>query len=369
MATVTKRTQNGKVTWLVRWVDPAGRQRKKSWNRKTDADRHLTNLSHSLLTGAYVDPSSGRVTVGEWAQHWLATQVHLKESTLDGYRSLLRCHVEPVWGTTPLGAVTHSAVGGWVASLTASGLSASRVRHAHRVLSLILASAVKDQRIVRNPADDVNLPRIRRKEKRFLTHAEVAALADAAGRDRLIVLVLAYCGLRFGELAALRAQRVDLMRRRIHVTESVTEVGAGLAWSDPKRYRSRSVPIPRFIADQLAVHLAGKAPDDLVFTAAGGGVLRNRNFRGRYFDRAAAAIGMPGLTPHEMRHTAASLAIADGADAGDVQTILGHRSAAMTLDVYRHQFKDRLDDVADRLDRSARAAQEMPSREAFPGTG
>jgi len=109
---------------------------------------------------------------------------------------------------------------------------------------------------------------------------------------------------------------------------------------------------PRFLADELADHLAGKAPGDLVFTAPEGGVLRNTNFRPRFFDPAAEKVGLLGLTPHELRHTAASLAIAAGANVKAVQLMLGHASGAMTLDIYAGLFADDLDAVADRLDRA-----------------
>jgi integrase len=120
-----------------------------------------------------------------------------------------------------------------------------------------------------------------------------------------------------------------------------------------KNHQRRSVPIPRFVADELAAQLAGKAPGDLVFTAPEGGVLRNTNFRPRFFDPAAEKAGLAELTPHELRHTTASLAVAAGANVKAVQQMLGHASAAITLDVYAGLFADDLDGVADQLDRVA----------------
>ena len=117
-----------------------------------------------------------------------------------------------------------------------------------------------------------------------------------------------------------------------------------------KNHQRRTVPVPRFLAQELAVVVDGKSPEDLVFIAPGGGVLRNTNFRPRFFDRAARAAGLEGLTPHELRHTAASLAVAAGANVKSVQQMLGHASAAMTLDVYAGLFGDDLDAVAVRLD-------------------
>jgi integrase len=114
--------------------------------------------------------------------------------------------------------------------------------------------------------------------------------------------------------------------------------------------------MPRFLADDLATHVAGSSPDELVFVGARGGVLRNLNFRRDVFDRAATAAGLEGLTPHELRHTAASLAVASGASVKAVQRMLGHASAAMTLDVNAGLFEDDLDGVADRMDALGRAA-------------
>ncbi|WP_342716080.1 site-specific integrase [Geodermatophilus amargosae] len=106
--------------------------------------------------------------------------------------------------------------------------------------------------------------------------------------------------------------------------------------------------------EELHRHLEGRGPDDLLFTGLrGGGVLRNRIFRRAGFDRAAAAVGLEGLVPHELRHTAASLAVSSGANVKAVQRMLGHASAALTLDTYADLFDDDLDAVADRLDDAA----------------
>jgi len=113
------------------------------------------------------------------------------------------------------------------------------------------------------------------------------------------------------------------------------------------------VPFPRFLTEPLAQLVDGKAPDNLVFTSPDGLVLRNTNFRHRVFDPAARQAGLTGLTPHELRHTAASLAVAAGANIKAVQQMLGHASAAMTLDVYAGLFADDLDSVAERLDAAA----------------
>jgi integrase len=218
----------------------------------------------------------------------------------------------------------------------------------------MLEDAVKDSRLARNPAAGVDLPRLPKSERRYLTHAQLAELADGSGPHRLLVLVLGYTGLRWGEAAAIRVRRVDPLRGRIAIVESVVDVNGQLIFGPPKTHQHRTVVVPRFLREELTQQISGKSPEDLLFSSLTGTPLRVSNVRRRWFDRAAAAAGIPGLTPHELRHTAASLAIASGANVKAVQSMLGHAKAAMTLDLYGHLFGDELDALADRLD-AARA--------------
>jgi integrase len=357
MASVEKVQRNGRAVYQTRWRDPEGRQRKRSFTRKADADRHRAIVEAELLRGTYVDPAAGKVTVGEYAAVWLARQPQLQPSTRARYADIIRVHIDPALGRVPLARLERSTVAAWVAKLTGAGLAGATVRHIHRVLAMILSSAVADGRITRNVVAGVPLPRAAGRTKRFLTHEQVAALAEAAGEYGLLVRVLSYTGLRFGEAAALRVADVDPLRRRLTVAASVTEVNGRMVFGDPKSHHSRSVPIPASLVAELAAACAGKRPADLVFTAPEGGVLMLHNWRRRVFDPAARAAGLDGLTPHELRHTAASLAVAAGANVKAVQRMLGHASAAMTLDVYSGLFDDDLDTVAERMDQAATAAR------------
>jgi integrase len=166
----------------------------------------------------------------------------------------------------------------------------------------------------------------------------------------------AYTSLRWGEMAALRVLRVDFLRRRVLVAESVTPVGGVMTFGPTKGHERREVPLPRFLLEDLPQHVAGRAPNDLVFTCGRGAVMRSQTFQRAALTRAASELGAPGFHPHELRHTAASLAIASGADIKVVQQMLGHKSATMTLNQYGHLFGDRLDVVADAMD-AARAPQ------------
>jgi integrase len=253
-------------------------------------------------------------------------------------------------------AEQHSDVTAWISELSGGLLAPATVRYVYRVFMLLLDAAVKDGLLYRNPGVGVRLPKVSASEKRFLTAQQVDDLADAAGSYRLVILTLAYCGIRWGEMAALRVGKVDPVRGRLEIDDAVTEVKGHLEWGAPKSHQRRSVPMPRFLADDLARHIAHKQPEDLVFVGIRGGVLRNLNFRRDVFDDAAEAAGLNGLTPHELRHTAASLAVASGANVKSVQRMLGHASAAMTLDVYSGLFDDDLDAVAERMDEVGRAA-------------
>jgi len=191
----------------------------------------------------------------------------------------------------------------------------------------------------------------------FLTHTQVEQLARACPGYELFVLVLAYTGMRWGEATAVRVRRVDLVKRRIEVVHTAVELNGEMSYGTQKTHQRRSVPVPRSLVDALARHIADKRPDDLVFTTPRGDVMRNHNFRSRVFVPAAQQSGLPGLTPHDLRHTAASLAVQAGANVKAVQRMLGHASAAMTLDVYAGLFNDDLDAVADRLDAAAALAR------------
>jgi integrase len=380
MPSIERRQRAGKPVWRAHYRTPTGLQRNKTFNRKVDAERFLATIEATKVAGTYVDPALARITLGEWAEVWLGAQAHLKATTLERYAGILREHIVPVWGKVPLAKISHRDVQAWVSTLATPPRSPSTVRKIHRVMSLILDLAVRDGRLSRNVAEKINLPRPIRTEQRYLTIEQVEQLANECGYPstfskhrpyperncetyRLVVLFLAYTGVRFGEMAALKVGRLDLRRRRAVIAESVTVVqGKGFVWSAPKTHSRREVPLPAFLAEQLAPLVEDKARDELVFPSVrSGGPIRATHFRRGHFDAAAKALGLPGLHPHELRHTAASLAIASGADVKVVQQMLGHSSATMTLDTYGHLFDDRLDEVSSALDRARKSAG-LPAR-------
>jgi integrase len=250
--------------------------------------------------------------------------------------------------------------------MVAEGKSATTVRKSFFALHAMLQAAVADRRLAYNPAQDVPLPAEQHGEQRFLSPSEVATLADVIDpRYRALVLVAVYGGLRFGELAALRRGRADLLRGRVMVAETLVDVAGVLTFGPPKTRNSvRVVPLPRLVVAELDEHLSryvDKDADALVFTSPQGRPLRRSLFRRRVWTAAASKAGLGGLRFHDLRHTFVAVSIAAGADPKKVSVRAGHSSVAFTLDRYGHLYEDAEDQVTARLDALLDAAPAAPT--------
>ncbi|MFB8145997.1 tyrosine-type recombinase/integrase [Microbacterium sp. NPDC056003] len=235
------------------------------------------------------------------------------------------------------------------------------------ILAAILDIAVRDRRLADNPARGVKLPKKRPKPRVYLTHRQVSELAQHA-RYPEVIYFLAYTGLRWGEATGLRVRDVDLNRRRVTVYENAVLVNGQMHVGSPKTHASRAVRYPEFLDPVIRPLLAGKDSMNLLF-GDGTDYLRLPNSRDGWFAKAVKRAQrddptFPRVTPHDLRHTAASLAISAGANVKAVQRMLGHASAAMTLDTYADLFDDDLDAVATALsqarNRSIHAATQAP---------
>ena len=362
----------GKVSrWRVRWVDDTGQEHTKVFRHKDIAQSYLDKMTADVVKGEYVSPRTSSVTFGVVASEWLESKAAKAPKTVAGYRSLLDKLILPRWRDTKLKDITHAEVQRWISGLSVDGsvrtegkgLSASRVIQTHQCMSAILKYSIRTERLSKNAATGVQLPRKGSVEHRYLTHAQLLKLADVLDDEsRLewgskvgtLTLVLGYCGLRTGEARALRVR--DVRDHKITVRASVTKVdGMGYVEGDTKTHRTRWVPVPAFLWERLEYLAVGHSPDDaLVFPGRDDGYLTDFEYR-RWFDLGAKKIGVPGLTPHELRHTCASLAISAGANIKAVQRLLGHETAAMTLDEYGHLFSDDLTNVAKALNKAATA--------------
>jgi integrase len=351
--------------WQVRFRDPSGLLRSASdtFASKADAARWLTLAEGDLLKGQWYDPALGQVSLAEWAQRWLTARPDLKPKTRAGYQSLLRSRILPCFGHREIATLRPLDIQEWIAGLDVDGLSPSRTRQATHLLGAIMTAAVTDGLVVANPCQKAKLPRMPQHEMAFLDAAEVERLAAIDDRYQALVFVLAYGGLRFGEAAALRRSSCDLLRNRLLIKESLAEVSGTLYFGATKTHQQRTIAIPGFLTEMLAVYLAEgtqAGSDPLVFTSPHDHPLRYRNFIDRVWRPALAAADLPPVGVHVLRHTCASLLIARGAPIKAIQSQLGHASAELTLSRYGHLYPDDLDALAARLD-DARAAVKRDS--------
>ena len=347
MASITKRiTPAGSTKWRARYRDFEGAEHVRHFDKQKDAKAWLLDMESSIADGTWADPARGKQTVGVMAQTWLASHPDWTPSTRARNESIVRLHINPRWEKVPLANMQPESIQKWVSSIE---LAPGSVRKIASALTSILDLAVVHRRLGVNPAAQVARPKQPLSRRRYLTGHQLELMADNAGSWQDLVLVLGYTGLRFGELAALRVRDVDLVKRRLNIAASVTEVNGRMEWGDPKDHQRRSVPYPDFLDAAMELRTGGRPEDALVWCTSVGTPLRIGNVRRDWFDAAAKAAGVEGLTPHELRHTAASLAVAAGASVLAVQRMLGHDKPATTLNIYSDLFDDELDDVSARL--------------------
>ena len=273
MATISKyQTASGTTLYRVRYRTPDHRStQKRGFTTKRDAELFAATVEVSMARGEYVAPALGRATVGELATDWLARKKQAAApSSWRMFESAYRVHVMPRWGAVSVADVDVLGVESWIAGMVRAGSGVTTVSRAHVVLSGILSDAVKSKRLAVNPARGVeNLPRQTAKRHVYLSADDVYRLADESGKHRALVLVLAYCGLRWSEAIALRVADVEFLRRRLSVSTAAVELGAGHAVGPTKGRKARSVPVPEFVLNELSAQCKDKAPADLVFPRPG----------------------------------------------------------------------------------------------------
>jgi integrase len=352
MAHVERR---GQGRWRARYRGPDGRERSKTFDRRSDADRWLASIEVSRARGEWVDPTLGRRTFASWAEEWSQSIVDLRPSTLNRDLGVVRVHLLPRFGSVPLARLTHSMVRGFVADMLATGAhSPATVRKVGQILSKIMRGAVEAGLIARSPCEGLRLPAEPRREMRFLTADQVATLAEAAAPEATtLIYTAAYAGLRWGELAGLRVARVNLLRRTIVVVEQLNELAGKLSWGPPKTAAGRrAVSIPGALAQMLEVQLTRPEVirSGLVFPTPLGEAMRRSNFARRVWAPAVGRVGLDGLRFHDLRHTAVALAISQGAHPKALQERMGHSSVTVTLDRYGHLYQGLDGQIADALD-------------------
>ncbi|MXS73689.1 hypothetical protein CSIV_12465 [Microbacterium sp. CSI-V] len=372
-----KPTHGDGSRWMVQYYETVNGERKmrsRSFPKKVDAESFKASTENALREGSYVSDEIRKKTVADAAAAWIASKKKQKPASLAKYADAVENYVLPRWGSTRLDAVTRTDIDQWVSALmdgsaprregmqgSAKGLAPASVAAVKNRLNSVLLHALREGWISRNPASGVESPRIESDPIVFLTYPELERLIDAArivatDQDALMIAVMGNIGLRPGEVVALQVGDVLLDRRRISISRTVTTDAGNkpvLGTSTKTPAGSRLVPIPPHLIEDLRTQLGKRRSTAPAFPNSVGNVESLSNWRNRVWSKAKAAADAPEkLTPKGLRHTAASLAVAAGADVLMVQRMLGHADAKETLNTYAKLFPDRMDEVTAKMTRA-----------------
>jgi len=322
---------------------PSGRRHTKTDPLKRVVADWGADLEAKIRRGEYVDPSAGRITLGEWWLRWGAART-VERATLDKNASQWRNHVKPAFGTWPLTSITSWEVEAWVARMVRAAVGAETVASSLRLLSQLLDSAVRHRLVATNVAALVSAPAPPKHVDRFLSHEEAdQLLAQLEDSDYLFVDLLLNTGLRFAEAAGLHAFRADLMRRQLTVVEVLRRDGS-LKTYPKSQAGQRVVPLTDGLVVGLSKHLGDRPRNGLVFAGPGGGVLAYTNWRRRVWVPAvsAAKLAEPLPTPHDCRHTYGSWLAEEGVPPHEIAALMGHSTLRAT-ERYVHASEARLE--------------------------
>jgi integrase len=362
------RRDNGR--YRARYFGPDLRWRSKTFDRRIDAQRWLTNELTKLDRGQWIDPRAGRVPFQTVAEHWMAARATLRESTRARDRSYLNSLILPYLGHRPVASVQPSDLETWIADLIADDKAPATVQKAWQIASGVFRLAVRDRLIPLSPARDVRLPKIERGEPSALRVEEVVRLANTIDpRYRALVLVGAFGGLRIGELAGLQVRDFDPHQDLIQIRRTVSDVQGRLIVGPPKTPKGiRTVALPGSIADELGRHitqLEDSRPDSWAFPAPEGGPIRRTAWTRRVWKPALDAAGLDvRLGTHVLRRSQVALLIAQGEHPKVIADRLGHTSVRTVLDVYGHLYQGADEAAAKRLDASIAASRNEMGRDA-----
>ncbi|WP_181871218.1 tyrosine-type recombinase/integrase [Sphaerisporangium album] len=350
--------------WTVRYREPGGRaarQREKSFRLKAEAEAFEVKIENEKNQGTYSDPSRAKVTFKTYAETWMADMPH-RPSTVDTYTRHLKNHIFPTFGNKPLNTIRTGAVQGWVKALTVKGLAPSTVETIYNIFASIIKGAVKDDRLGKSPCVNIKLPDVHKTGISLLSADQVKALADAVPtRYRALILVAFAAGLRQGEALGLCQSRVLFLERKLRVDQQITLTGSKSdgskgtrpTLSAPKTKAStRDVPLPQFALEALSAHIRAFPPkDDLLFGTVRGNPMRRDYFNDKVWKPALKKAGLPeDTTFHDLRHSFASTALAEGVPISDVSKWLGHASITETVDTYGHLVPEADNRVRSALD-------------------
>ena len=335
---------------------------------KEEAKRYLRQKLHEIDMGTFVKPS--KITVSEYLDQWLQTAAkpRLRERTFADYEDLLRRYVKPAFGKKKLSNIRALDVQALYTKMqTELKLSARTVRYTHAVLSSAFKQAVKWGMLPQNPATLADLPKQERQEMQALSPDDAGKFLEAATDDRYGVLFLfaLITGMRPGEYLGLQWKDLDLQKGVVTIQRTLVwrRRGGGWYYSEPKTSRSRrNVPIPFSLVQALGQHKRRQAeerlkagPDyqrlDLVFATPEGGPLMVQNLFRRHFKPILKKAGLPeSIRLYDLRHSCATLLLAENENPKVVSERLGHSTVTLTLDTYSHVLPSMQRAASDKLE-------------------
>jgi integrase len=356
-----KRRQFGRVRKLpsgryqARYVGPDGllRPAPDTFRTKREADDWLADTQTELRQGDWRDPDAAKVPFEKYAVAWV-TERPLAVSTAELYEILVRVHLVPTFGRLSVADISPAAVRTWRRARLDAGTGPTTVAKAYSLLRTIMGTAVEDGLIRRNPCQIRNGGTVNTPERPTASVGDVFAIAEVSqSRYRALVLLGAFCALRWGELVALRRRDIDLDAGMIRVRGSVSELNSGeRIYKAPKSEAGkRTVAIPRSIMPTVKAHMdnfAEQGADGRVFVGAKGATPRRNHFNGLWH-KACADAGIKGLRFHDLRHTGNTLASQTNASTRELRTRLGQSSTRAAL-IYQHTSKRREREIADGVD-------------------
>jgi len=370
---VTK-LKTGKKRWRADWRDATGKRYRRQFATKREAEIHLQETQRKIRMDEWVDPKHARsILVRDIYRDWIerVKQVGVRgrkaasARTVHDYEHIWRKYIELRWDMAPLDLIRYEQVSEWVNELTVGDRTKEKVG---RQFVSILNEAVRQGLLPRNPAQDrlgntdyIPVPK-RQKKHTYLTAQQLKTLVDVVPGeiDKLSILLGGLCGLRFGEMTALRWSEIDVEKRLITIKRAYSDVGGKLELKSPKNGTERRVPLHKPTLELIEAIGIGYN-DKLVCPTVNGFPRRNGDYNQHLLVPALRAIArsdhykadekLPvGLRFHDLRHTAVSLAVSSGANVKVVQAIAGHSSASVTLDTYAGLFDADLNASAKRVD-------------------
>lgn len=334
-------TEKPKGKWQATVRHPSGKRWSKSDHLRTVVKTWADEQEAAMRRGDFIDPAAGKMTLTDWWRQWSSTR-GVEWATIVKNESWWRNHIEPEFGSWPLGSIHSWDVQKWVARMRARKVGATTVASALRLLRQVMSEAVHHRLVLANPAALVTAPTPAPHVDRFLSRDEAEKLLEQFhGEDLIFIQVLLYCGLRFQEAAGLRAFRVDLMRKRLQVAKVQPRKGT------EKKPKSNAGVRPVPLTDELTIQLSRliPAPDEsLVFTSPTGERLRYDNWIRRVWQPALkkAQLPDPQPTPHDLRHTYGSWLGESGVPPAQIAALMGH-ATLRSVERYIHATEARFD--------------------------